>query len=264
MPHVADFLDLVEVQVRNDDFFFIPRSFSDDFSARRTEITLAVKFSDIPWMLAPDAIDGANEISICDSMRGLLEFPQILAQSCDGCRRIEYDFRSVQSESSRALGEVPIVADVDADIGELRLEDGITQIPGFEIKLLPESRRAMRNVMLPIFPEVLAVGIDDGRRVVIDALDVLFVNRNDDRHAVFPGGLAHELNRGTVGNFLDHAVPARRLLCTEVRTGEDFLHAQDLCALSRSLIDQLQMFLDGLVFDFLERFFHWRGARGLN
>ena len=122
----------------------------------------------------------------------------------------------------------------------------------------------MRNVMLPVFPEILAVGIDDGGGVVVNALDVLFVNRNDDRHSVFPGDLAHELNRWSVRNFLDHAVPACCLLRTEVRAGKNFLHAQDLCAFSRSFIDQLQMFLDGVVFDFFQRLFHWRGARGLN
>ena len=48
----------------------------------------------------------------------------LLRQSRDGGRRIEHDLGAVQPERARALGEVAVVADVDADVGVLRLETG--------------------------------------------------------------------------------------------------------------------------------------------
>src|SRR5205085_5793293 len=115
--------------------FLVTRTFRDDLSTRRTEIALAVEFTDIPRLLAAHAIDGADKISIRHSMGGLFEFPKILAQSSDSRRRIEHDFRSVEAQSTRAFGKVAIVADVNADIGELRFEDRISEITGLEIKL---------------------------------------------------------------------------------------------------------------------------------
>src|SRR5437870_5744564 len=79
LPGVAYFLNLVKVQIRDDNLLLVPRSFRDDLSPRRTEITLTVKLSDIPGLLAADAIDGAEKISIRYRMRRLLELPQVLA-----------------------------------------------------------------------------------------------------------------------------------------------------------------------------------------
>src|SRR5437762_9665357 len=81
LPDVANFLNLVEVQVRDNNFLFVPRSLGNNLSPRRAEITLTVKLSDIPGLLAADTIDGADKISVCYGMRRLLELPQVLAQS---------------------------------------------------------------------------------------------------------------------------------------------------------------------------------------
>src|SRR6266478_2195591 len=101
-----------------------------------------------------------------------------------------------------------IVADIYADIRELSFEDRIAEITGFEIELLPKAWRAMGNVMFSIFPEILAVGINNGGGIVVDTFDVFFVNRNNQRHAVLLRDFAHELNGRPVRDFLDHTVPA--------------------------------------------------------
>ena len=157
-----------------------------------------------------------------------------------------------------------IVADIHTDVGELRLEDRIAEIAGFEIELLPKARRAVGNVMFAIFPKVLAIGINDGGRVVVNTLDVFLVNRDDHHYAVFLRDFAHELNGGAVWNFFDHAIPAGGLLRAEVWTGENFLHAQDLCPFSRGLIDELQVLFNRFILDLLERFFRRRRGRRLN
>src|SRR6266702_4718192 len=96
LPHITHFLNLVEVEIGHDNFFLVPRSLGDDFPARRTEITLSVEFSDIPRVLVTDTINSAEEIPVCHGMRGLLELPQVFAQTGNSCRRIEYDLRPVQ------------------------------------------------------------------------------------------------------------------------------------------------------------------------
>src|SRR5215472_5184527 len=98
LPHIANFLNFVEIQVRHDHFFLIARRFCNDLAARRAEITLSVKFADVPWIFTPDAINRAHKITIRDGMCRLLEFPKVLTEPCDSCGGIEHDFRSVQTK----------------------------------------------------------------------------------------------------------------------------------------------------------------------
>src|SRR5262245_48178866 len=111
----------------------------------------------------------------------------------------------------------------------------------------------MRYLVLAIFAQIRAIGVDDRGSVVVNALDVLLINRDDQSHAVFFCDLAHQLDGRPVRDFLDHAVPPRGLLGAEIRTGKDFLHAEDFRALAGSLVDQLQMLFNGVLPDFLER-----------
>src|SRR5215813_9476267 len=264
LPHIANFLNFVEIQVRHDHFFLIARRFCNDLSARRAEITLSVKFADVPWILTPDAINRAHKITIRDGMCRLLEFPKVLTEPCDSCGGIEHDFRSVQTKDPGTLWEVSVITNVNTDFRELRLENGITEIAGPEIKLFPKAGRAMRNVVLAIFSEILSVGIDNGCGVVVNALEILLVNRDDQSHTVFFCNLAHHLNGRAVRNFFHHAIPPRGLFGTEVRTCEDFLQAQDLRTLRGGFFDQLQMLFDRIALDLFERFFSGSGASSLN
>src|SRR5208283_4886545 len=97
----------------------------DDFAARIAEITLAVKFADFPGSFGANAVDGGNEILIGDGVGGLLEFPKILGESGHGSGRVVNDFRAIQSQTTRALRKMAVVADVDADARVTRLEDGV-------------------------------------------------------------------------------------------------------------------------------------------
>src|SRR5262249_55008476 len=116
LPYIAHFLNLIKVQISNDDFFFVARSFGNDFSPRCAEVPLAIKLTDVPWVFTSNAIDRSDKVTISDGMRGLFEFPKILAQARHSSRRIEYDFRSVQTQSPCAFREVTIVANVNADV----------------------------------------------------------------------------------------------------------------------------------------------------
>src|SRR5262245_7796036 len=175
-------------------------------------------------------------------MGRLFESPEIFAQASDGRGRIKHNLRSVQTEDARAFGKMAVVANVNADVGKLRFEYGVSQIARFEVKLFPEARGAMRYVMLSVLPQVRSISVDNGSRVVVDALQFFLIDRHNDRHAVFPGSLSHQLNGRSVWNLLDHAIPACGLLGAKVRAGEDLLHAENLNFLCRGLFDEFEMF----------------------
>src|SRR5438046_1217686 len=99
-------------------------------------------------------------------MRRLLELPEILRKSGHGGRGIHHDLRSRQSQLAGAFGEMAVVADVDADLGVRRLENGVAEVAGAEVELLPETGSDVRDVVLAVLAEVLAVGVDHGGGVV--------------------------------------------------------------------------------------------------
>src|SRR5450432_2124284 len=152
----------------------------------------------------------------------------MFAQPGHGCRRIEDDLRAVQPQRPRAFREVPIVANIHPDFDEAQIEHRIPEVPGPEIELLPETRRHVRNVRFAVLPKVSAVIVDHRGRVVIYARLLHLVNRHDDRHAMFPGQILHQLYGGPVRDTLREIVPAGSLLRAEVRPVKNLLQATDL------------------------------------
>src|SRR6267154_1955329 len=160
LPNFTDLRNHVEVEIRHHHFVFIPAGLRNNLAARIAEVALAVKLANAPWLLYADAIDGPHKIAISDGMRRLLEFPKIFREAGHGGRRIEHDLRAVQSQNARAFGEMAVVADVDPYQRILCFKDRIPAIPRSEVKLFPRSRMAVGNVMLAIFPQIAAIGID--------------------------------------------------------------------------------------------------------
>jgi hypothetical protein len=78
----------------------------------------------------------------------------------------------------------------------------------------------VRDVVLAVFAQIFAVGVDDRGGVEVEAGHLLFVDRDHDHHAVFGGDLLHQLRGGSVGNALGQVVPADVLLGAEIRTVE--------------------------------------------
>jgi hypothetical protein len=125
LPNLSYFLDHVEIEIGYQHFIFRAAGLCDDFAARIAEITLTVKFADIPWLLATDPIDGADEITVRRGVRRLLQFPQIFRESRNRGGRIENNFCAVQSEEARTFWKMGVVADVNANASKLRVEYGI-------------------------------------------------------------------------------------------------------------------------------------------
>src|SRR5881409_2756408 len=137
-----------------------------------------------------------------------------------------------------------VITYVHADPGVGRIEGGIAKIAGTKIKLLPESRVDVRDVILAIFAKILPISIDDRSGVVIDAGDLFFINWNDDHHVVLPASLLHQFCSWTFRNFFNGVVPTRLLLSTKIRRGEDFLHTKNLHTLLRRVFDHREMLFD--------------------
>ncbi len=145
-------------------------------------------------------------------------------------RRVEDELGAGQAEGAPALGEVAVVADVDADAADGGVEDGPAEVARAEVVLLPEALD-LGDVVFAVLAEVAAVGIDDGGGVVVEALGLELEDRYDDDHAGLAGERLHALDGGAVGDGFGPAVVLGFLDLAEVRGVEHLLEADDLRAL---------------------------------
>src|SRR5271154_4511738 len=265
LPGVADFLDFVEIQVGDEEFVFVAAGLRYDLTFGITKITFAVEFTDFPGLLGADAVDSGDEILIGDSVSGLLELPKIFGETCDGGGGIVNNLGAIETEAARAFWEMAVVADVDANFCVAGLENWIAGVTGSEIKFLPEAGMAMRDVVLAVFAEVAAVGIDDRGGVVIDAGHFGFVNGNDENHLMALGEFLHAGHGGAVRDALGQFVPAGLLLRAKVGAVEKLLQAEDLHFFLGGRFDEVLVLGHHFFFDLGERVFFGRPfTTGLN
>jgi hypothetical protein len=88
-------------------------------------------------------------------------------------------------------------------------------------------------VGLAVLAEVRAVGVDDGRRVVEDAVLLALVDRQDHHHGQLGGQGLEPLDRRAVGHLLGVVVVGDVLHLAEVGPVEELLEADDLGPLRR-------------------------------
>src|SRR5258706_6232429 len=157
LPRAPDLLDHIEVHLRDDELVFVLAALRQEVAARIHEVARAVELPHVPRRFDADAVAASHEVAVRDGMGRLFQLPQVLRQPLHRRRRIEDDFRTVEAEQSRALGKVPVIADVDADRCVPGLENRVSKVAGLEEELLPEARR-VRDVVLAVFAEVAAVG----------------------------------------------------------------------------------------------------------
>ena len=122
----------------DDQLVLVLRADGEEVAARIDEVGRAVEPADVPGRLGADAVAARHEVAVGDRVRRLLELPEVLREAGDGGRRVEDDLGAVQAEQPRALREVAVVADVDADRRVARLEHGISEVARLEEVLLPE------------------------------------------------------------------------------------------------------------------------------
>ena len=151
--------------------------------------------------------------------------------------RVEQHLRTHQAGDARGFRIPLIPADQDADRRVARLphlEAG--RVARSKVVLLVEQR-IVRDVHLPVGAHDAAVGVDDGRRVAIDARGLPL----EDRHNQHDRELAREPRHrvgGRAGDALSEIEAFRLLRLAEVRRVEHLLQADDLRPLRRGAADQ--------------------------
>ncbi len=178
-------------------------------------------------------------------MAHLLDAPQVLGQAAAGRARDQHDLGTVEAECPGTFREVPVVADVHADLADRRLEHRVAEVARAEVELLPEALD-VRDVGLSVLAEVAPVGVDDRGRVVVDSGGglVLLVHRRDDDHAGLLGEILHALRRRPVGDQFRVAVVLRILHLAEVGPVEELLEEHHLGALRRRVVGVALVLLD--------------------
>src|SRR4029453_18567568 len=117
------------------------------------EVTGAVELADVPRRLAPDPVHRADIASVRYCRSGLLQLPEVLTQAGHGGRRIDDVFGAVQRQCAPALGKVPVVTDVDAELAISGLKHRPARVARLEEELLVEAGH-LRYVRLAVFSEV--------------------------------------------------------------------------------------------------------------
>ena len=81
LPQIADLADHVHVQVRDHQLVAVLAGLGQDTAPRVDHVRGAVEPADVSGRLDAGTIDGADEYAVGDRRGGLLELPQVLAQS---------------------------------------------------------------------------------------------------------------------------------------------------------------------------------------
>src|SRR5918993_1703358 len=243
LPSVAHLADLVEVEVAHDQLWFVRvAGVTHKLAARVDEVALAVEVV-LAERLDADPVDGADVVHVGDRRSRLLQPPDVLGQAAVGGRRVEHDLGAVEPQDPPALGKVPVVADVDADLADGGVEDRVSARAGGEVELLPEALH-LWDVLLAVLAEVGAVGVDHRGGVVVQAVLHDLVHGQHHHHAELLGDRLEALRRRAVGDLLGVAVVLRFLDLAEVRPVEELLEADDLRSLGARLAGGLLVLVD--------------------
>src|SRR5689334_11518563 len=92
LPRVADFLDLVEVEVADAKPLVMGRSDpADELATRIDEVALPVEIVVAELRLDAHAVDRPDEVAVGDGMARLLDAPQVLGEPAGRCARDKHD-----------------------------------------------------------------------------------------------------------------------------------------------------------------------------
>ncbi len=136
-----------------------------------------------------------------------------------------------------------VVADVHAHLADGGVEHRVATVAGREVELLPEAL-GVRDVLFAVLAQVLPIGIDDSRRVVVQAGAHNLVHRQHQHNARFASDALEALGGGAVGDLLGVVVVLGLLHLTEVGTVEELLEAHHLGPRGLGLVYCLLVFVE--------------------
>src|SRR5487761_8452 len=222
-PLVAHGVDEVQVQVPDDELAGVSGArLADQPALGADEVRGAVEVV-VAVLFDPDPVDRADVVLVGDRRGRLLQLPQVIGKARARRARVEDNLRAVKAERPPPLGEVPVVADVDADPAHGSLEHRVAAVARPEVELLPEAGK-VRKVVLAVLAEVRPVGVDHRGRVVEEARLLDLVHRQHHDQAELGGELREALG-DRAGDRLGVLVELRLLHLAEVRSVEELLEA---------------------------------------
>src|SRR5919106_5307575 len=122
-PELADLVDHVEVELAHDELLVtVAGGPADDLAPGVDEVAGAVEVV-VAVLLDADPVDSGDEVLVGHGCRRLLELPQVGRQPAAGGRRVVDKLGAGQAECPPTLREVAVIADVDADPADRRVEN---------------------------------------------------------------------------------------------------------------------------------------------
>ena len=140
-----------------------------------------------------------------------------------------------------------VVTDVHANFADCSIKNWVATIARLEIELLPETL-GLRNVLLAVLTEVLAIGINHRGSVVVHTSLGDFVHRQHHDHACFFSDALETLSRRAIGDVLGIAVVLDILHLTKVRAVKEFLETDDLGTLLGRIVTSSFVLVNHRVF----------------
>src|SRR5919112_623063 len=233
LPGVAHLPDHVEVEVADHEVLVLAAAHRADQVALRVHELAGPVEGDgelaVLVVLGADPVGRGDEVPVGRGGGRLLDLPQPVREARLRGVRVEDDLRAVQSQLAPTLREVPVVADVDTHLADRRVEDGVAEVAGAEVELLPELVE-VRDVVLAVLAEDAAVRVHHHGGVVVDAGLLLLIDRQHHDHAELTRQRGEALHDGPVGR-LGVVVVLDVLGDAEVGPVEELLEADDLSAL---------------------------------
>ena len=175
-------------------------------------------------------------------MLRLAEGGFLLGEPTDG-GRVEEDLRAAEGGEARGLGVPLVPANEHADVAVRGPPGAETQVAGGEVEFLLEAR-VLGDVHLAVLAEHGAVGVDDGRGVVVDFAAARLEERGDDDDTEALRGLGQFGHRWAGLDGLGEVEVLRVLVDAEILRREHLLEADDFGALGRRFLDAGQGLAD--------------------
>src|SRR5437588_4153736 len=184
-PILSRLVNLIQVAIDDQYFFFIAGSFRDDPAERigHERLTPEVQLS-----FVTDSVADRDINAVSNRMRALNRLPRgmlrtahlwlFIRQPADG-GGIEKKLRSRQSSQARGFGKPLIPTNQRANLPILRFVRAKAEIAGGEIEFLVVER-IVRYVHLAVLAGNLSIRVDYHRGVVIDAGSSFLEDRSDN------------------------------------------------------------------------------------
>ncbi len=187
------------VHVGVEDFLLILGGFGDEAAVGVGDEGLAPEFG---VAFAADAVDGRDITAVGDGVAALDSFPSVVLGGAKGFflggkpadgGGVENYVGAAEGGEAGGLGIPLVPADEDADAASLGFPGAVAEVAGSEVKLFFESG-VLRDVILAVFAEELAVGVNDDGSVVVNFAATVFKEGSDDDDFVFLRGGAKGLS----------------------------------------------------------------------